>query len=266
MAFHFSESHLEQYRKEGYTVFRKVTPPSLLRDLRRQQPRVRELIRKGKGLRLQPLAKADIDLKPFRDWMDLPELNDALHRTLSPRHRLGGGDLSRSGILIEPLDHPWCTQWHRDLHETTPGVDAVKFRKLNRDPYFFNQVNAPLLEDSAFWYVPASATRENLPGEKEAADRQLSWATEFPADTTDEERERHCLEYCGNMPGAIRVMMDAGDFCIYHPNGWHLGNYLHYKPRFTLHDWAPNPELLAFYDEMAANQMAAAKKPALAAA
>ena len=257
MPFQFSESHIEQYHTQGYAVFRKIVPPSLLQDLRRTLPRVRELVRKGGGLRLQPLIKADINHKPYHDWMNLPALNDALNRTLSPRHRLAGGDLSRTGILLEPVDHPWCTQWHRDIGEKSAGVDPVDFRKVSRDPYFFNQVNSPVFQDGSFWFVPGSGTRDDMPGEKEAAGLQPSWVTEFPEHVMDEERERHCLDYCGNMPGAIRVMMDAGDFCIYNPIGWHLGNYLPYKPRMTLHDWAPSPELIEWYARMVKNQKAA---------
>ncbi len=268
MPFKFCESHIEQYRTHGYTVFRKIVPASLLQDLRSTLPRVKELIREGgpTGLRLQPLIKADINHKPYYDWMNLPDLNHAVSRTLSSQHRVAGGDLSRTGILIEPSDHPWCTQWHRDIHEKTPGLDPADFRKVKGNPVFFTQINSPILEDGSFWFVPGSGPRDDKPGEKEAADRQLSWRTEFAENVIDEQREHHCLEYCENMPGSLRVWMDAGDFCIYNPIGWHLGNYLPYKPRMTIHDWAPQPDLVAWYDRRAKNRTKASKEPAAVAA
>ena len=49
------------------------------------------------------------------------------------------------------------------------------------------------------------------------------------------------------MSEAVRLCMDAGDFAIYHPNAWHLGNYLPDRRRVTIHDLAPTPELLDWY-------------------
>ena len=35
MTFAFSDRHVEEYRTQGYTVFRQILPPGLVADLRR---------------------------------------------------------------------------------------------------------------------------------------------------------------------------------------------------------------------------------------
>ena len=40
------------------------------------------------------------------------------------------------------------------------------------------------------------------------------------------------------MPGAVQIHLDAGDFCLYRNTLWHLGNYVPYRIRATLHDAA----------------------------
>ena len=35
MPFAFSDHHIDEYRTQGYTVFRQLLPPSLVADLRR---------------------------------------------------------------------------------------------------------------------------------------------------------------------------------------------------------------------------------------
>ena len=58
-----------------------------------------------------------------------------------------------------------------------------------------------------------------------------------------EEREPLCLEYCRSMPGAVQLHLEAGDFALYRNTLWHLGNYVPYRKRATLHDSAWTPEL-----------------------
>jgi len=43
------------------------------------------------------------------------------------------------------------------------------------------------------------------------------------------------------LPGAQRLLLDAGDYCIYRNTLWHTGNYTPYKKRATLHDGANHP-------------------------
>ncbi len=107
---------------------------------------------------------------------------------------------------------------------------------------------------SALWIVPGSHFRVHaLPRE---------WAARHACDHADlkgntagrgaEEQERFCVEYCEGMPGATRLFLDAGDYCLYRANAWHLGYYLPYRKRVTIIDFAPTPELMAYLDERVA--------------
>lgn len=239
MPFKFSDRHIEEYYHHGYTVFQGILPPSLVSDLRRATEAGRELAREKKGpqaQRLQPLQAfaEQMDLKPFRDYTQLPALTDALQRVLSPEHMLAG--LERMGVLYEPAQQPWCTKWHRDITERSEGVDPVEYREIWKDATFFTQVNCALYTDTSTWYVPASDGRVDVAGEQEAAAKMPELEGK-----SYEERERMGLEYCKGMPGAIQFVLEAGDFALYRPNGWHIGNYVPYRKRATIHDsvWKP---------------------------
>lgn len=249
MGFKFCDSMIASYRTLGYVIFRGIVPPSLIRDLRRAGEKCYAITRDKAGpqsQRLQPLKGNldDADLKPFEDFTNLPDLVDAVYKILTPRHDFSPSVLSTSGVLLEPAEKPWCTDWHRDIRETHDVPDVEEFRLKTGDPLFFNQINAPLYEDNCTWYVPGSYHRDfDLPGEASAA----SASPRFTDADGYEERERRCLEYTRNMPGSIRVSMDAGDFALYHPNGWHTGNYLPDRKRVTIHSFAPTPELRDWY-------------------
>ena len=170
-------------------------------------------------------------------------LTDAIQRTLTPRHTHGNRQLL--GILIEPAELPWCTQWHRDWRDNAAGLDLAMWDAHFSDINYFNQVNCALYEDTCTWVVPGSHLRRDLPGE----------AARFPDRPIDgpvlegktyEEREYLGLEYCRSMPGAARLHLEAGDFCLYRNSLWHLGNYVPYQQRATLHDAADTPEFLAW--------------------
>lgn len=245
MAFRFSEQHITDYYHHGYTVFQGILPPSLIGDLRRASDCVRALARQNRGpqaQRLQPLGKfeGELELKPFKDYAELPELNDACQKVLTPAHRVSG--LPDMAVLIEPAEKPWCTSWHRDITENSNGVDPEEFRRITLDPTFFTQVNCALYTDTCTWYVPSSDGRKNIPGEAEASKKKPNLEGK-----TAEEAERLCLEYCQCMPGAIQLVLEPGDFALYRPNGWHIGNYAPYRKRATLHDGVWKPETREWY-------------------
>ncbi len=264
MAFKFCDSMIHQYRTDGYVIFRQILPISLIRDLRKATATAQEQARKARGQqaqRLQPISKYEIDLKPFDDFVTLAPLVDALAKVLSPRHSLKKESWHHTGLLLEPAQLPWCTTWHRDIRETHNVPDVEEFRRINRDPLFFNQINCPLYEDNCTWYVPGSYLREfDLAEETDVANRR-----QFEEGDDWMTRERKCTEYCQAMPRAVRASMDAGDFMIYHPNGWHLGSYLPDRKRVTIHDYAPSPQLLEWYDRWGKAQAAAAEKAKAAA-
>ncbi|HYF48289.1 MAG TPA: hypothetical protein VEJ63_02725 [Planctomycetota bacterium] len=245
MAFTFSDRHIEEYYHHGFTVFRGILPVSLVSDLRRVCDTAREVARAKHGKqtqRLQPVRQygEQFDLKPFRDYAELPELADAVQRVLTPRHSLAG--LERTGIFFEPAETPWCTNWHRDITERSDGVDPAEFRQLWADDTFFTQINCALYTDTSTWYVPASDGRPDVAGEREAAAKMPKLDG-----LNNDERERVCLEYARSMPGAVQLVLEAGDLALYRPNGWHIGNYVPYRKRATLHDSAWTTDTRAWY-------------------
>jgi ectoine hydroxylase-related dioxygenase (phytanoyl-CoA dioxygenase family) len=244
MPFMFDEQMPQQYRDDGYVILRQIIPPSLVGDMRRVLEDAPALARENGGpqaQRLQPLVKNGIEMKPFEDLAALPELVAAIASVLSPEHRFGLGGFDRLGVFVEPAEKPSRTDWHRDCDGLSMKRTG-KHRALRQEPYWFNQVNIPLLEDTCTWYVPGSYARDDTPEEPIAAAPPT-----FADDASYEELERGHLDYSRAMPGAIRVSMDAGDFLLYHPDGWHIGVYLPDRRRLTLHDYAPTPELKDWY-------------------
>lgn len=251
MPFAFSDEHIESYHTHGYTVFRQILPPSLISDLRRVCDQARDIAREKSGgqvQRLQPVGKYDIDQQPFIDYADLPELVDAIARVLTPMHRHGDRDLF--GVLLEPQDHPWCTNWHRDWRDNAAGLPIAKWEACMTDINLFNQINCALYEDHCTWVVPGSHHRRDLP--REAAlfpDRPI---TPPKLDgLSNEAREQTCLAYCESMPGAVQLHLNAGDFALYRNTLWHIGNYVPYSKRATIHDGPMTPEFDAWRTEMA---------------
>lgn len=242
MTFRYEDRHQDEFLRDGFTVFRGILPPALVRDLRRETEKGRESARNASGSqvqRFQPVGAYDLDRKPFEAYRDLPELRDALARVLSPRHTYG--DLDRwLGVLIEPASLPWCTNWHRDFRHHTTGEKRAAWERVRFDLDYFNQINCALYADDSTWVVPGSHLREDLPCERAA----------FPDDPPAgpsldgwgaEEREAACLRYANSMPGAVQLFLQAGDFCLYRSGMWHLGNYLPYRRRATLHDAVETP-------------------------
>jgi hypothetical protein len=245
MPFQFSDQHIEDYHTQGSTIFRSILPPSLIADLRRVTDRAREIARKKHGAqaqRLQPVFTSDLDPQPFEAFGELPPLRDAIARVLSPRHTFGTRALL--GVLIEPAERPWCTKWHRDWRDNAPGLDVAAWEAVFHDSNYFNQLNCALYQDSSTWVVPGSHLRDDLPRERAAFPTGSIPGPLLEEGTDNEERERSCLEYCRRMPGAVCLHLDAGDFALYRNTLWHLGSYVPYCKRATLHDVVDTPEFI----------------------
>ena len=60
------------------------------------------------------------------------------------------------------------------------------------------------------------------------------------------ECELACREYTTGMPGAHQAHLLAGDFMVYRNSLWHIGNYVHYRKRATLHHALFTPEYRQF--------------------
>jgi len=242
MPFKLSDAHIEEYHILGYTIFRNILPPSLIRNLRKVTDRARKIAREKGGSqtqRLQPVVNYDLDQQPFIDYAELPELVNAIAGVLTPRHR--HGSRNHFGVLFEPAEMPYCTHWHRDWRDNVLGLPLSMWDEVFNDINMFNQINCALYEDSCTWFVTGSHLRRDLPREvKLFPDRPIAGPN--LKDKTLEERERVCLEYCRRMPGSVQLHLKAGDFALYRNTLWHLGNYVPYQKRATLHDSAMTPE------------------------
>lgn len=253
MAFTFSQEHIDCYQRNGYAIFRHILPTSLISDLRKTAEQARAVAHEVTGpqaQRLQPLSKhADkLNMQPLYDYRDLPPLVDAIAKLLGPAHRHGGagGEPANFAILFEPAEKSYCTHWHRDWRDNIPGCPIEDWREQRENPLMFNQINCALYEDSCTWVVPGSHNRDDLLVEAQRfPTRPITWA-DIDKITDDAERERRSLEYCRSMPGAFRAYLDAGDFMIYRNTLWHIGNYVPYKRRATIHDTADTPEFFAW--------------------
>jgi hypothetical protein len=248
MSFQFSNSHIEQFQTYGYTIFRGILPPTLIDDLRAACEAGREAARRqstqAQRFGLQALSASE--LKAFENYRDLPELVDAVERVLGPGTRQV--DFKYTSILIEPGELPWCTQWHRDWRDNVPGLDLQKWESVQNDIALFNQVNCALYEDSCTWIVPGSHNRRDTDAEANRFPERPIPAPELEG-KSPAERERECYEYCQSMPGAMQAFLQAGDFMLYRSVQWHIGNYLPYKKRCTIHEGVMTPRFTEYWNE-----------------
>jgi hypothetical protein len=238
MAFRYTDRHREEYFELGLTVLRDLIPPALLADLRRETDTAREIARRQHGpqaQRLQPVYRhEELDHRPFRDFLGLPGMRAAVIGIL-------GEDRAPSdimGVLFEPEREAWATPWHRDWGYNLPGIDLDAFFEAARNkPLMFNQINAALYDDHSLWVVPGSHDRADTDAERAAFGGRIPPpGPDLSPDMSAAERELACLSYTRAMPGAVQVALAAGDVAFYRAVGWHIGNYVPYARRATLHD------------------------------
>ena len=250
MPFRYSERHREEYVADGLTVLRGLIPASLLADLRRESDRALEIARREGGpqaQRLQPVYRYEgIDARPFRAFLDLPGLRETVEKVLGEGRRPS----DNMGILLEPAGLPWCTNWHRDWGHHVPGLDMDLFFEAARNLKTFNQLNAALYQDASLWVVPGSHCRPDTEAERAAFPLNPPPGPDLREGRSEGERELACLEYARSMPGAVQVVLGAGDVAFYRAGGWHLGNYVPYTRRATLHDGFYGEDDLAWRQRM----------------
>ena len=124
--FKLTDDHVREYYTQDMTVFRGIIPGSLVRDLRKASDDgladLKE--RDPDALRIGSIAgREDMDLQPFRDYSELPELNEAVLQLLTPDHTYG--DLNRVGILFNTTSKPAVLAWHRDFVSTHRDVFCI---------------------------------------------------------------------------------------------------------------------------------------------
>lgn len=242
MPFRFEDWMINHYLQQGYMIFRGILPPALIGDLRREIDKARDIAHgvNTQSQRLQPIAKFEgqLDQKPFQDYCDLPELNDAVHRLIGPKFTVG--QRSMMGILVEPLDRPWTVGWHRDgVVEVPLEAQDEQLRSdmagFWHEPHAWNQVNCAIYADSCTWFVPGSHLRwTDLPGERQHTG--VKEISDTIAALPPAAAERYCLDLCHNFPGAVQINLQPGDYMIYRHLAWHNGNYTPWARRGTIHD------------------------------
>jgi hypothetical protein len=245
MAFRFTERHRAEYFTDGLTILRGLIPASLIGELRRETDKGREIARQQHGRqtqRLQPVyAYADLDHRPFREFLDLPGLRATVEGILGD----GYHSTERMAIFYEPADEAWSTAWHRDWGNVK-GVEEGAFAAARDNPRMMNQFNAALYDDHSLWVVPGSHNREDTPEERKIVPDVFAPAPPLPAGLSPVEREIAWLDYTRSMPGAVQIVLCAGDVAFYRASSWHNGNYVPYVKRATLHDSFPCAEDLAW--------------------
>ena len=244
MKFSFCDSMIEDYWEQGYQNLQGILPPSLCRDLRREAAKGREFVRRDRGPQAPRVhqigAYADaLNLQPFHDYAELPELCNAVERLFGTGAR-PTGNIETIGILIEPQEHSWVHGWHRDgLIEVPPEKHhdsevRAALEELWATRYMFNQVNCALYRDSSLWFVPGSHAKPDLPGQI-----QSSYTDRCPTkqeEQSEEEFEGICLDHCRNFPGSpVQVHLEAGDYLVYRNAAWHCAYMVSHQPRATLH-------------------------------
>jgi ectoine hydroxylase-related dioxygenase (phytanoyl-CoA dioxygenase family) len=260
MSWDVNEDDVRRYRQRGYHVFPQVIPTALLRDLRREAAKARAVayrIHGPQAQRLQPLKEhaAEFDLEPFRRFNEIEGLAEAIAQLTSPRHQLR--PIEDAVLLFQPRDRPWSTEWHRDWRDHVLDADfhahvgEVRWQEIAHNPDFFNQVNCPLFEDTSTWYVPGSHLELHNSAAETAVFRSTTQEElrDEAGTRTNEELERFCLNYCRAMPGAVQLVLNAGDFLIYRNIGWHIGNYVPYRERLTLHTQLLTPAFKEFREK-----------------
>lgn len=244
MTFCYSERNREEYHSLGLTVLRDAIPGALLADLRRETDTAREITRRENGpqaQRLQPVYRyPDLNPQPFRDFLALPELRRTVEEILGPEH----AESDIMGVLFEPRETAWATPWHRDWGYNVPGIDLdAFFDAALHKPGMFSQLNGALYDDHSLWVVPGSHNRRDTEAEQGAfGGRVPPPGPAVSGQMSAVERERVCRAYARGMPGAVQVGLGAGDVAFYRAVGWHVGNYVPYTKRATLHDGFYGPE------------------------
>lgn len=252
MGFEFTDRHIEEYHSLGYTIFRDIVPPALLADLRRQTDLGRPIARRLYGANAPRLPAAsqhpELDLSVFDELDRLPGLTQALEGIFE-RDAAVMEHMSKAreyAVLYEPGDSPYCMPWHRDMRDLFPGLDLDKWHQAIHDPRMFNQSNIALYDDACLWAVPGSHSRRDTPAEiRRFPDRPIQQPD--VSRMSHEAAEYACRQYAMSMPGAQQIFLNAGDYMIYRNTIWHVGVYVPYVKRATIHGALLTPEYKDFY-------------------
>jgi len=251
-----TEEDRQKYREEGYHIIPQIIPASLLKDLRCESAKAQEIARRLDGPQAQRLSvlqdySDELNMKVFQDFDEIEGLVQAIQDLLTTDHFLQ--PTAEATILFGPKDRPWSTECHRDFRdhiEEEPWNEhlANDWEKIANNFNYWNQVNCPLYEDNSTWYVPRSFQRtHNTIEENELyAFSTQELLLDEANEQTDEALELYCLNYCQAMPDAVQLVLNPGDFCIYRNVAWHIGNYVPYRKRMTIHTQCDTADFIEF--------------------
>ncbi len=197
--------------------------------------------------RLQPVDRDELDQAPLVEYGELATLRTAITDLLSQEH--GFGDRSVFGILLEPRDHSYATNWHRDWRDNIEGLDRERWWRCFHNDDHFNQINCALYDDDCLWVVPGSHLRGDTSGEVARFPHRPVPHPELEHAQDDDDRYQRCIAYALSMPGAVNLQLKAGDFCLYRNTLWHMGCYRPDKIRATIHDGQMTPAFRTFMAE-----------------
>jgi ectoine hydroxylase-related dioxygenase (phytanoyl-CoA dioxygenase family) len=218
----------EQWNKDGYVIVRnafdadftrrlRITCDEILEQWRTCDPQTGAPGSISHCMRhLNHPAYAARNSQCFSDIMDAIVHPNVLSVA---RAFLGEEPLFRcTSLFFNPLTGQQDGDWHRDSQFVTRSEEAERALIARGFDYFAGaQVQVALVRSEDIEVVPGSHKRFDTPGE---------YAIRL-ADNKQHNRSN-------NMPGAVRVALEAGDAVMFNPMGLHRGRYHSDKLRRTL--------------------------------
>jgi hypothetical protein len=264
------ERHRAEYLTDGVTVIAGAIPGGLLSDLRREAEKLRAIATEegvvDSGRRpvhgCRGYEDRGIDNSVFDRFRELPRLQQVAYAVLGPEFSVE----ERMTMLFEG-PRTRVQAFHRDNPHDVMRLGDEVWQSVITDMRLFNQFNAALYDDGAFWVVPGSHCRPDTPVEAQLHEESTKASEDliqqippggvetldpeqqrrlfaemdrrYPVAQTEEmddgEYEAKALAYVRRIPGGRRVFLGAGDIAFYRQCAWHLGYYLSYHRRATLH-------------------------------
>jgi hypothetical protein len=279
------QRHRTEYVRDGVTVIEGAIPGGLLADLRREAEKLRAIaaeegvVDSGRRPRHGCRGYADrgVDNRVFDRFRELPRLHQVVEAVLGPEFAVE----ERMTMLFEG-PRTRVQAFHRDNPHDVDRLGKEVWHSIITDLRLFNQFNAALYDDGSFWTVPGSHVRPDT-ADADALNEEATQATRdlegliplggpeqldpeeqkrlfaefdrrYPVrqrdDMDDGEYEAEALAYIRRMPGVRRIILGAGDIAFYRQCGWHLGYYLRYHRRATLHGHARSPAVWDRWNEL----------------
>ena len=215
----------EQWENEGYVVLRGLFDPERTAQLHKICDAILGQWGINNPEKGKPGGKPDATVMRhlnhpgyFREQAEwLPVLMDAVadEQVLNvARTILGEEPLFRcTSFFFNPLEDSRDGDWHRDSQFSAPNDEEEKaiLAKLSRSGNSI-QMQIPLVPSADIEYIPGSHIRWDTPAEYQIR----------KADGGKNKR-------ANNMPGALRLVLNAGDDTLFNPYGLHRGRY-HTEP------------------------------------